>query len=195
MHGLITKAVQSFVVLTYGAERWQRVADRAGLARPDYEAMLHYDDDASFAMIDTVCAELDRPFADVMEDLGTFLVSDPNLESLRRLLRFGGVSYVDFLHSLNDLPDRVRMAVSDLILPALDVREHTVGLFTLTCAPGLPGFGSVMMGVLRTMADDYGALVMLDHRGQRDGCEVVSIALVESSFAQGRQFDLGARAG
>lgn len=195
MHGLINKAVQSFVVLTYGEDRWQNVVSQVGLERPDYEAMLTYDDEQSGEMLNAVCRELDRPFGEVMEDLGTFLVSHPNLESLRRLLRFGGVTYVDFLHSLNDLPDRVLLAVSDLRLPSLDLREHTSGLFSLTCSPGLPGFGGVMVGILRAMADDYGALVMLDHRGRRDGCEVVSIALVESAYAKGRQFDLGARTG
>ena len=42
------------------------------------------------------------------------------------------------------------------------------------------------------MADDYGALVMLDHRGRNDGREVISIALVDTAFAKGRAFALGA---
>ena len=195
MHGLINKAIQSFFCHTYGGERWQRVMETAGLDFSEFEAMLVYDEVQSRAMLDAVCAELDRPRAEVLEDLGTFLVSHPNLEPLRRLLRFGGETYVDFLHSLDDLPDRTRLAVADLHLPALELREHTAGFFSVTCLPGLPGFGSVLMGILRAMADDYGALVMLDHRGHRDGCEVISIAVIETAFAEGRDFDLGARAG
>jgi hypothetical protein len=45
------------------------------------------------------------------------------------------------------------------------------------------------------MADDYGALVMLEHRGCRNGAEEIAIALVETAYAAGRSFDLGARAG
>ena len=194
MHGLINKAIQSFFCTTYGAERWLRVTQSAGLEFSDFEAMLIYDEEQSFRLLDVISEELGRPLAEVLEDLGTFLVSNPQTESLRRLLRFGGVSYIDFLHSLDDLPDRARLAVSDLRLPAMELREHTAGQFSLTCQPGLPGFGSVMIGILRAMADDYGALVILDHMGGSAGHEVISITLIETAFAEGRSFDLGARA-
>ncbi|MBJ6370492.1 heme NO-binding domain-containing protein [Sedimentitalea arenosa] len=195
MHGLINRAIQAFFITTYGAERWVRVTEAADLAFSDFEAMLIYDTDDSARLLDAMAVELDRPLAEVLEDIGTFLVSNPQVESLRRLLRFGGVTYVEFLHSLDDLPDRARLAVSDLELPRLELREHTKGLFSLVCHPGLPGFGSVMVGLLRAMADDYGALVMLDRKSGGDGQDVIWISLVESTFAEGRSFDLGARAG
>lgn len=195
MHGLINRAIQSFFCQTYGQDRWRRVTAAAGLGFSEYEAMLIYDKDQSLRLQAAICDELGRSRSEMLEDLGTYLVSHPQVESLRRLLRFGGVTYVDFLHSLDDLPDRVRLAVSDLHLPQMELREYTQGQFALTCQPGLPGFASVMVGILRAMADDYGALVMLDHRGRRDGCEVISITLIESAFARGRSFDLGARAG
>jgi hypothetical protein len=46
---------------------------------------------------------------------------------------------------------------------------------------------------LRTMADDYGALVVLEHQGGGQGSETISISLVMTEFAEGRRFDLGAR--
>ena len=195
MHGLINRAIQSFVCVTYGQDRWMRVVQSADLGFSDFEAMLIYEDDLTFAVLDALCKDLDRTRADLLEDVGTFLVSNPEVEALRRLLRFGGVTYVEFLHSLDDLPDRARLAVSDLQLPALELREHGAHQFTLTCAPGLPGFGSVMLGVLRALADDYGALAFLEHSQQGAGREVISIALLETEFAAGRSFDLGARAG
>jgi hypothetical protein len=194
MHGLINKAIQTFVCQTYDEERWHRVTEAAGLGFSDFESMLIYEEDLTLRVLTALCAELARPQAEVLEDLGTYLVSDPHVEALRRLLRFGGVSYVEFLHSLDDLPDRVRMAVDDLHLPKMELRERVSGQFSLTCGPGLPGFGWVMMGVLRTMADDYGALVVLEHEGRRDQDELISITLIETSFAQGRSFELGARA-
>lgn len=197
MHGLINRAIQSFACTTYGQACWQRVTEASGLEPPEFEAMLHYDDAQSLAVLDALCRDLGRDRAELLEDLGTFLVSHPSTEALRRLLRFGGVSYVDFLHSLDDLPDRARLAVSDLHLPPLELREHDSGRFTLICEDGLPGYASVMTGILRAMADDYGALVMLDRQdtGAGAGGGVVAITLVESAFAKGRSFDLGARAG
>ena len=39
--------------------------------------------------------------------------------------------------------------------------------FKLLCASPYRGYGRVTMGVLRAMADDYGALVFMDYTGQR----------------------------
>jgi hypothetical protein len=54
------------------------------------------------------------------------------------------------------------------------------------------GFGAVMLGVLRTMADDYGALVLLDLRPIAPGHDIIDISLVETAFAEGRSFTLSA---
>lgn len=195
MHGLINKAFQSFVCDTYGRERWVRLTEVARLGFVDFEAMLVYEAELSERLLAAAVTELDRPREEVLEDLGTYLVSNPATESLRRLLRFGGVTYVEFLHSLDDLPDRVRLAVSDLFLPALELTEHTPSDFTLTCDSGLSGFACVMVGVLRAMADDYGALVLLEHHPGKGKRSQISIRLIEATFASGRQFELGARAG
>jgi hypothetical protein len=195
MHGLINRALQTFVCQTYGVDCWHRVTEAAELGFTEFEAMLIYEEDQTLRVLEALCADLGRPQAEVLEDLGTYLVSNPSVEALRRLLRFGGVTYVDFLYSLDDLPDRARLAVDDLHLPSLEVIEEVPGQFILTCGPGVPGFGWVMMGVLRTMADDYGALVFLEYEGKRDKDEVIIITLIETSFAVGRSFELGARSG
>lgn len=194
MHGLINRAVQNFVTKTYGEARWHKTAEAADLGFRDFEAMLVYDDAVSLRVLRVLEQELGRTQPEILEDLGTFLVSHPDTGALRRLLRFCGDTYVEFLHSLDDLPDRVRLAVSDLYLPALELREHTPGRFGLTCQPGLPGYGHVLMGVLRAMADDYGALVLLEHFGNGNRGERIEIRLVESAFAEGRSFELGAPA-
>ncbi|MEY8842843.1 heme NO-binding domain-containing protein, partial [Cribrihabitans sp. XS_ASV171] len=125
--------------------RWIRITEAARLGFVEFEAMLVYDDATSLRLLEEICRELGRPQEEVLEDLGTYLVSNPSTEALRRLLRFGGVSYLEFLHSLDDLSDRARLAVSDLSLPPLELHEHTQGRFTLICHDGLPGYSHVMM--------------------------------------------------
>jgi len=192
MHGLINKAIQSFVCETYGRKTWLRVTETAGLGFVDFEAMLIYDQNLSNKVLGVVCTELKRPREEFLEDLGTYLVSHPSTEGLRRLLRFGGASYVDFLHSLDDLADRARLAVSDLNLPDLELTAVSPSEFRLRCHTGLPGYSSVLIGILRTMADDYGALVMLSHDGHRNETDQISVTLIEHAFAKGRHFELGA---
>ncbi|WP_147106522.1 heme NO-binding domain-containing protein [Tateyamaria sp. syn59] len=194
MHGLINRAIQCFVTDSYGADKWVEATRIADLDFVEFEAMLTYDDDITPRLLDAISNVLNRPRSDVMEDMGTYLVSHPNVEALRRLLRFGGVTFVEFLHSLDDLPDRARLAVSDLNLPRIELRDHSPTHFSLICESPMDGYGHVMMGILRTMADDYGALALLEHTGSGNGIETISVTLVETEFAAGRAFDLGARA-
>ena len=192
MHGLINRSIQSFVVDNYGRTAWVDAALLADIGFEDFEALLPYDDDLTLRLLDAIAARLDKPLEDVLEDLGTYLVSHPNLESLRRLLRFGGRDFNEFLLSLDDLRDRARLAVPDLDLPELDVASLGGGVFTASCRWGVEGSSHVLMGILRAMADDYGELVFLDHVGTQRGVELVKVTCLESAFAEGRDFDLSA---
>ena len=195
MHGLVNRSIQLYVCHTYGKSTWIEVTRAAGIDFTEFEGMLRYSETYTPTILDAASNVLGRPRGDVMEDIGTFLVSHPGFEAVRRLLRFGGEDFVDFLHSLDDLDDRVRLAVSDLHLPKVELRTNSDGHFSLICDAKLAGYGHVMMGVLRAMADDYGALALLEHSGAAQGVEVVLITLVQNDFADGRSFDLGARAG
>lgn len=193
MHGLINRGIQRFVADTYGAATWHAVMQHAGFDFTGFEAMWQYDRDVTIRLIQSVCDVLDRPRDDLLEDIGTYLVSHSNLEALRRLLRFGGVTFVDFLYSLDDLPDRARLAVPELELPRLELVEESPDRYSLRCFAKDPGWGHVFAGVLRAMADDYGALALLEHEGTDGACEVLRIRLLETEFSVGRDFELAAR--
>ncbi|UWR27429.1 heme NO-binding domain-containing protein [Sulfitobacter sp. S223] len=194
MHGLINHSFQSFMRDSYGERAWLEVAARAGITPPSFEAMLSYDDAITPAVLNAMALVLRRSSDEVMEDIGTYLVTHPNTEAVRRLLRFGGMNFEDFLYSLDDLPDRARMAVSDLRLPAIELHSHEAGRYSLICESPIAGFGHLMMGVLRVMADDYGTLAVLDLEQSETGRETVQIQLIETDYSNGRVFDLGARA-
>lgn len=193
MHGLINKAIECFVRDTYGVEQWGKVCQIADLSFTGFEVMLNYDDCITTDILEATSDVLGRTQNEILEDIGTYLVSHPNVEGPRRLLRFGGVDFVEFLHSLDDLSDRVRLAVSDLELPRIELREHGTDRFSLICQFEIKGYGFVLLGLLRAMADDYGALALLDYQGGGQGTETISITLVEGSFSDGRAFELGAR--
>ena len=192
MHGLLNRAIQCFLGDAYGLAVWVDVAGRAGIGPDGFEPLLSYDDRTTILLIEAAAAVLRRPRETVLEDLGTYLVSHPNREGLRRLLRFGGTGFVEFLHSLDDLPDRARLALADLDLPDLELAEEGQQRFRLRCRSPVAGTGHVMVGLLRAMADDYGALAVLEALGDGAGGgeEVVGIHLLESRFAEGRRFDL-----
>ena len=140
--------------------------------------------------------QLHKPVETFLEDLGTYLVSHPNVEAIRRLLRFGGENFTEFLFSLNELEGRAQLALPDLEVPKLKVEYAEDGRFRLSCSSSMPGFGYAMVGVMRAMADDYGALVFLEHQGWMDsGEEIITINLLEAAYTEGRSFELSERIG
>ncbi|MCB1332110.1 MAG: heme NO-binding domain-containing protein [Roseivivax sp.] len=192
MHGLIFRSFQNFVSLTYGAEVWLRVASNANLPSADFEAMLNYDASLVPGLLRAASKELDKPSSTLLEDMGTFLVTHPRMEPMRRLLRFGGSSYDEFLHSLEDLPGRVRLAVSDVQMPRLVLSDRGANGYDLCCTSPYPFFGLVLVGMLRALADDYGALALVEHRGRIKHDDLIDVTLLEADFAQARRFDLAA---
>jgi hypothetical protein len=205
MHGLMNVAIQSYFLDTFGAQNWRVIVDRAGLSQilgPDgFEPMLSYDDALTESMLDSASACLGRGRDALLEDLGTYLATAPKLERLRRLLRFGGPTYTEFLFSLDDLKGRAQLAVSDLHLPLLDIEEIEPGHFVLDCTGTTRGIGHVILGVLRALADDYGALVVLDHLGEQP-CDAqagrfrerMMITVHDPAFHTGRRFVLAGAA-
>ena len=192
MHGLINRSIQRFLHDTYGGDTWAQVAEDAGLCVQGFEALLSYDDALTEAVLAAASIRLAKPRDAVLEDLGIYLA---HLEPLRRLLRFGGVDYPDFLQSLDELSHRARLAVPGLEMPEFTILPLGGGRFRLECRSEMAGFGAVATGILRAMADDYGALALIDAVASDGRCDTVSIELLEARFVAGRGFDLAARRG
>ncbi|MHA6326838.1 heme NO-binding domain-containing protein [Roseivivax sp. CAU 1753] len=193
MHGLINATLQFFVEDNYGTDRWAAVVRAAGLKTAIFETMLSYDDAMTVDIVAAISNAFGRSPESVLEDVGNYLMAHPKRQALRRLLRFSGRDFRDFLYALDDLPDRVRLAVPDLTLPAIACTDLGDDCFTITCRSPFPGAGCVLMGVLRAMADDYGALVTLEHHPGVDGCDRFDVTLVQEAFTPGRDFDLVAQ--
>lgn len=195
MHGLINRSIQCFLRDCHGPETWAAVAAEAELGFADFEAMLEYPADLTERVIGASCHVMDIPRATLLENLGSYLVTHPNLEPVRRLLRFGGVTYGDFLNSIEELPERVRLAVPDLDLPEMNLAEGPAGSGLLAISSCFDGVGHVAVGLLRAMAEDYGALARLDWLGNPNGWETISIRVLDQAWTPGRRFELVREAG
>lgn len=192
MNGLINRSIQCFLRDGWGAGVWDDTARAAGVPVQGFEPLLPYPAEVTDRLLAAAATRLDRDGGCLLEDLGTYLVSHPARAGVRRLLRFGGSDYREFLYSLEDLPARARLALPDLVLPDLRLREAARGRFRLEIGPGMPGLAEVALGLLRAMADDYGALVTLGlARRRTDGAGAVTIRLLDQAHGAGRAFRLG----
>jgi hypothetical protein len=195
MHGLFNLALERYLRQTFGAECWHRIAGQAALPFQSFEALEIYDLATTVAVIDAASAVLNRDADVILEDLGIFLVLGAHGERLRRLLRFGGVGFRDFLHSLEELPARAQLALPDLCLPYLVLMEMGEAEFSIAMGAPFDGAGHVLIGLLRAMADDYGALALIEMRAQGAAGDMIHIHLLDEGYATGRRFELAAAGG
>lgn len=190
MHVLMLRSLQGYVRDTFGSAVWMAVVRGAALKTETFEPMLRYDP----ALADRVATEaarlLQRPVEAVWEDMGTYLITNPAQQGVRRLLRFGGVGFTDFLHSLEELPGRARLAWRDLTVPELTLREIGPERFQLRCRYQVRGAARVLVGMLTAMADDYGTLCVIETEAQPDGHDLITVQVSDIAHASARSFDL-----
>jgi Haem-NO-binding len=191
MDALLLRSLQSYVVDTFGIPIWQDVCRRADLLVETFEPMLRYDRGTADRVALVAAEVLGRAVETVWEDVGTYLVTNPDREGVRRLLRFGGTSYADFLHSLEELPGRARLAMPDVDVPDVTLNEVGPDRFELRCTSHLRGMQRVFVGLLTAMADDYGTLCLIEPG--EDDCTTITV--LDRRHATARRFDLAVREG
>lgn len=186
MDALLLRSLQGYLRDTFGLSVWQAICRRAALKIETFEPMLRYDLGTADRVALCAADVLGRPAETIWEDMGTYLVTNPGHEGVRRLFRFGGVGFADFLHSLEEMPGRARLAMPDIETPEVTLTELGPDRFELHCRARLQGIPRVLVGMLTAMADDYGALCLIEP-GQ-DGR--ILIRILDSLHAAGRRFDL-----
>ena len=195
MHGMICKSLESFLISTYGPEVWARVRRAAHLGEEHFETMRIYDDIVFQRTLEAASKVLGRPSAGVMEDVGIWICTHPPLEPVRRLFRFCGTTFRTFLFSLDEIEARARMALPDLILPSYSLREVGANRYEVRSIWSMPGASDALSGILRVLASDYGALIVIEtvtaERRAGGWHETISVQLFEENFHEPAAFVLG----
>ena len=195
MHGLMCKAVEGFVKDQHGPAAWAEVRARTGLTIEGFEALRVYDLALAQGVIDATAVVLDRESAALFEDIGHWVCTHPPLEPVRRLIRFTGKTFVNFLYALDEMHDRACMAVPGIDLPRYSLSKDGSGDFEIASTWPAPGGAALLTGMLRAMADDYGTLALIEAGEARfvEGTwhERIHVRVVEQAFHEPREFTLG----
>ena len=185
MHGLINCGLQSFAEEIYGKALWLDLVEQAGLPFANFETMLTYDDEITVRVIDHLAKLTRKSRVAILEDFGTFLVSEHSTHSVLKLLTLGGDSYRDFLNSLEDVYARVKIALPELDIPQMHLYSVSEAHFELRFSSVIDGYGEVFLGLLRAMADHYRVLAILDivrKRTNRQFHYVIDIKIYEEDW-------------
>ncbi|GIT90516.1 hypothetical protein JANAI62_00020 [Jannaschia pagri] len=198
MHGMICKSLEGYVISAHGKDVWAAIARDAEVGIDGFEAMQSYPNEV-FAAAQTAAAKrLGRDRLQLMEDIGIWICTHPPLQPVRRLFRFIGTSFRDLVLSLDEVEARARMAVPELELPIFHLCQVDDVEFEVQCTWPIPGASGLLTGILRTLADEYGALAMIEidatQKVSAGWVEIVSIQLFDEDFQAPQAFSLGGAA-
>lgn len=182
MQGMINRSLESFLRTTYGDAIWQEILHLARINQGDFLAMASAHPSDGRRVVWAAARILGKPVDEMLEDLGGWLV---RLEPIRRLLRFSGTDFVEFVHSLDELPGRARMILPDLPPHGLTVERAGPHTYAIRLEGAPAGWIWVLAGALRGMADDYGTLALIVVSGQS-----ISLSIALEDHATSRPFDL-----
>ena len=160
MQSLINRALEGFLRDSYGDEIWGDIALKAAIDPLAFISSNRPRSRETRRVAQCASRRLHKPLSELLEDLGGWLV---RLEPIRRLLRFSGSDYGEFVLSLNELHGRAKMILPALNIPAIRVLRQGHRWYRIDTESLPAGWGHVLSGALRGMADDYGALALIGH--------------------------------
>ncbi|AGT09408.1 heme NO-binding domain-containing protein [Paracoccus aminophilus] len=181
MLGLVNRSIEVFLRTTYGEPLWQEVARKSSIDVRGFNSLREYKDDLTTTLLRNAAAKLGKPSLDILEDTGAWLV---RLEPIRRLLRFSGSDFAEFVAALEELPGRARMAVPRLPFPPVTVVRLGPDHIRISGRDWPFGLQWMLAGALRGMADDYGVLVIIEAR-----VEAVEMKVLVEGYTDSRPFD------
>lgn len=193
MLGLVNRAMERFVRGNYGDAVWEKVTGDGELPST-FEHLLDYHPETVERVIASAVRTLGKVREDFLEDLGHFLVTDPGCEAPRRLLRFGGAKFGDLLCSLDDLPERIALVFPGLELATIETEEEEDGQTIVRVESYFTDADCVVMGMLRALADDYGALATVERIENSSGKAALKVSVLKTAHAPGRDFRLSNQA-
>lgn len=180
MHGLVNRAIEEFVRVTYDDATWQMAAAAAGIDPRGFVLMRQYETELTGRLMRELSSRLGRSPRELAEDVGAWV---SGLPSIRRLLRFAGTDFSAFMMALPELHGRARMVVRGFDLPKLTVTQQAGG-WRLASDCELIWLHAVV-GMLHAMADDYGVLAVIALEGRN-----VNVIVPLADFSEGRPFSI-----
>lgn len=173
MHGLINRSFELFLRDCYGEDMWERVARQAKVDPRGFFLLQKSSDKVTDTLILEAATALRKEKGELIEDHGGWLTQR---EPIRRLLRFSGRDFSEFVVSLGEFPRRAQMVIPSLKVPRIAVAMPTEQSYEVTVDGSVDIWPMLLAGVLRGMADDYGALAVITVDG-RD--LLVDVAMTE----------------
>lgn len=163
MYGMVNEGIRSFIEKNHGPETWLAICEKAGLERFEFERMSSYDDAVTYNLVGAICEHTGMSAEDVLKVFGTYwveFVSDSNFGSL---LRLAGNTFVERVNGLDDMHDRILMAMPHLKPPSFELEPMGGDTYHLSYYSDRESLVPMVIGLLHGLAAETGEKISVTH--------------------------------
>ena len=164
MLGLVNRGLRAFVMKYHGRSAWQRLVASDPPLPSDFEVLMDYPADMTHALVAKIADLRSISQPDVLEDLGTFVVTSFWDARLRDLLLSCGGDFSEFMENLPHILSGVAKVNRVYGNWRISIEQRSRDQFELRYHGSLGAVSSLVIGLFRALADQYGALVTCSHR-------------------------------
>ncbi|MGI9408972.1 MAG: heme NO-binding domain-containing protein [Hyphomicrobiaceae bacterium] len=168
MYGMVNDAVRTFIVNNHGDEAWNKICDDAGVTTREFEQLLTYDDDITYRLVGAISKHLGADAAQVLEVFGQYWPEYAKGTAVGNLIKFGGECFVDTLQSLDEMHQRVKIAMPDLKPPSFELETISDGNYRLHYFSEREGLAPMVVGLLHGLAVQHQISIEVEHVAKKD---------------------------
>ena len=184
MYGMVNDAVRTFIVTNHGEDAWCKICDDAEVSTREFEQMLTYDDDITYRLVGAISAHLGADAAKVLEVFGQYWPEYAKGTAVGNMIKFGGASFIDTLQSLDEMHQRVKIAMPDLRPPSFELETTGDDAYRLHYFSEREGLAPMVVGLLHGLAVQHAVLIEVqhvEHKNAAGGHDVFAIRVKAGS--------------
>ncbi|MEO0344438.1 MAG: diguanylate cyclase [Pseudomonadota bacterium] len=169
MLGLINQGLRSFVLAFHGEKSWSAMRARRAELPEDFEVLLDYPPDITTTLLAEIAMIRDVDRRDVLEDLGTYLVTNLWEARIRDLILTCGADFNNFMARAPVILQALEQIEPRSNCKAFSFKTKAKGQYEIRNSGDMLYAAPLIVGVLRAIADHFGALVTLKHKQNKWG--------------------------
>lgn len=168
MYGLINQAVKDLVIENFGEEKWIAICQEAGLKNTKFADLDAYADSLTYDLVGAASKVLKLSAEDILVAFGRNWNKFTDKKGYGELMSMFGHDFFSSIENLNQLHDRMGLAMPNLKPPKFEAKKVSESEYLLKYFSERPGLSPMLFGLLESLAERYKIKIEIKHEPKTD---------------------------
>ena len=166
MYGMVNHGIQSLIISKFGQKDWDEICQLAGQTDTDFESMITYPDTVTYDLVGAISKKYNLPAEEVLKLFGDYWVDYSSETVIGKLFDFSGHEIMEFLESLNEMHERIKMSMPHLKPPVFEFEEVEDNTHLLHYSSDREGLEPMVIGLLEGLGRKHNVTIEITQLDQ-----------------------------